>query len=316
MYEAPVLTAEGEKAKGKARSLPDSVFDGTIHEAVMWQAAKAYLANQRKGNASTRNRSRVAGGARKPWRQKGTGRARQGTIRAPQWRGGGVVFGPTNERNHRQELPRKVRSLARRSALNARADAGQVFVFESLALEAPKTKRVIALLEGAGAEGNVLILTHGHAPTLHRSARNIPQVRVVVFGQESAYDVLWSDAVLIESSALEAVAEAADAARPAAAARSAAAKPAVGTEPESDAKPGAEGEPEAKAKPEAKPKLTTKAKPRAEAKSKSKAKPKASAKAKATPRAEAKSKPKASAKAKTKAKADADDAAREEKDDG
>jgi large subunit ribosomal protein L4 len=217
MYEAPVFTAEGKKAKGSARALPVSIFDGTVHEAVLWQATKAYLANQRKGNASTRNRSAVRGGSRKPWRQKGTGRARQGTIRAPQWRGGGVVFGPTSARNHREELPRKVRGLARRSALNARAQGGQVIVFESLALEAPRTKAIIALLEGAGVEGKTLILTDGHAPIVHRSARNIPQVKVVAFGQESAYDVLWADAVLIEAAALDAVpeAEAAEAAQPA-----------------------------------------------------------------------------------------------------
>ncbi|MEN8377058.1 MAG: 50S ribosomal protein L4, partial [Gemmatimonadota bacterium] len=207
MFEATVFKADGKKAKGKALSLPESIFDGTVHEAAMWQAVKAYLANQRKAAAHTRGRSQVAGGSRKPWRQKGTGRARQGTIRAAHWRGGGVVFGPTAERNYRQEVPRKVRILARRSALNARASDGQIAVFESLGLDAPKTKSVIALLEGAGAEGNVLILTEGHAPAVYLSARNIPQVRVCAFGQESAYDVLWADLVLIESGALAAVGE-------------------------------------------------------------------------------------------------------------
>ncbi len=269
MYEAPVFTAEGKKAKGKPLALPESIFDGTVHEAVLWQAAKAYLANRRKGTASTRNRSRVRGGSRKPWRQKGTGRARQGTIRAPQWRGGGVVFGPTSERNHRQELPRKVRSLARRSALNARADEGRVLVFQTLELEAPKTKRVIALLEGSGAEGNVLILTHGNASAVHLSARNIPQVRVVAFGQESAYDVLWSDTVLIESTALEAVT---------------AQEPAPAAE-KTKARPKAK-----KATAEAKVKKAA-AEPKAEtgstaAKAEAKAKPRAKAKAKAAKDAE------------------------------
>ena len=215
MYEAPVFKADGTTAGGKPIALPESIFDGTVHEAVLWQAAKAYLANQRKGNASTKNRSAVRGGSRKPWRQKGTGRARQGTIRAPQWRGGGVVFGPTSERNHRQELPRKVRSLARRSALNSRAEDGRVFAFEALDLDVPRTKSVIALLEGTEAEGNVLILTNGHAPVVHRSARNIPQVKVCAFGQESAYDVLWSDTVLIDAAALEAVAAAEEETAPA-----------------------------------------------------------------------------------------------------
>ncbi|HSM36969.1 MAG TPA: 50S ribosomal protein L4 [Longimicrobiales bacterium] len=246
MYEAPVFTAEGKKAKGAARPLPESIFDGTVHEAVLWQATKAYLANQRKGNASTRNRSAVRGGSRKPWRQKGTGRARQGTIRAPQWRGGGVVFGPTSARNHREELPRKVRGLARRSALNARAQSGQVVVFESLALDAPRTKAIIALLEGAGVEGKTLILTNGHAPIVHRSARNIPQVKVVAFGQESAYDVLWADAVLIEAAALDAVpeAEAAKPAQPAKKKRAAKAQPA-----KAEKEKPAEAEEAAEAKP-------------------------------------------------------------------
>lgn len=205
MYKAPVITADGEKTG--ERDLPEALFDGTIHEAAMWQAVKAYLANQRQGTASTKTRAQVRGGSRKPWRQKGTGRARQGTIRAPQWRGGGTVFGPRPDRNFRQDLPRQVRWLARRSAYNMRAQDGGVFVIEALELDAPKTKRMAGLLAAIGvpesAGFNVLVLTDGYKPLVHRSARNIQGVQVTAFGQESAYDLLWADTLIIEAGALE-----------------------------------------------------------------------------------------------------------------
>lgn len=177
----------------------------------MWQTVKAYLANQRQATAATRKRGRVSGGNRKPWRQKGTGRARQGSTRAPHWRGGGVVFGPQPDRNFHEDVPKKVRWLARRSAYNARAQDEAVILVEGLDFDAPKTKRVIALLEGTGASGNVLILTDGYKPLVYLSARNIPGVQVVPFGHESAYNVLWADTLIIEASALERAAEVAHA---------------------------------------------------------------------------------------------------------
>ncbi|MBR9989188.1 MAG: 50S ribosomal protein L4 [Gemmatimonadetes bacterium] len=205
MYKAPVITAEGEKTGD--RDLPEVLFDGTVHEAAMWQVVKAYLANQRQGTASTKTRAQVSGGARKPWRQKGTGRARQGSIRSPQWRGGGSVFGPRPNRNFRQDVPKQVKWLARRSAYNVRAQDGGIFLLDSIQLDAPKTKAVVALLAAAGvapnAGFNVLVLTDGHKPVVHRSARNIPGVLVRPFGQESAYDLLWADTLIIEAPALE-----------------------------------------------------------------------------------------------------------------
>lgn len=209
MYKAPVISAAGEKVK--ELDLPDVLFDGTVHEPSMWQTVKAYLANQRQATAGTKTRSAVSGGNSKPWRQKGTGRARQGSIRAPQWRGGGTVFGPRTNRNFRQDVPKKVRWLARRSAYNVRAADGSVLLLESIELEKPRTKDVVRMLEGAGAKGNVLILTDGHNATLYLSARNLPGVEVRGFGQESAYDVLWADTLIIEASALERAAEVAHA---------------------------------------------------------------------------------------------------------
>lgn len=201
MVNAPVFTAEGEK-KGE-QALPASLFDGTVHEAAMWQAVKAYLANQRQATAATKTRAEVSGGNNKPWRQKGTGRARQGSIRSPQWRGGGNVFGPRADRNFRQELPKKVRWLARRSAYNARAQAGALLLVEPLEFEAPKTKAIVGVLDRCGAQGNVLILTDGHKPTVYLSARNLPGVQVRQFGQESTYDLLWADTVIVETPALQ-----------------------------------------------------------------------------------------------------------------
>ena len=213
MYKAPVFTAEGERTG--EQELPGSLFDGVINEAAMWQAVKAYLSNQRQATASTKSRSEVAGGGRKPWRQKGTGRARQGSIRSPQWRGGGNVFGPRADRNYRQELPKKVRWLARRSAYNARAEEGGVYLLESFTVEAPKTKRIMALIAALGvpanATANVLLLTDGQKPLAHLSARNLERFAVRPFGEESAYDVLWSDLVVIEAGALERAAEVAHA---------------------------------------------------------------------------------------------------------
>ena len=205
MFKAPVYSADGEKTGD--RDLPEVLFDGTVHEAAMWQVVKAYLANQRQGTAATKTRAHVKGGNRKPWRQKGTGRARQGSIRSPQWRGGGNVFGPRADRNFHQDVPKQVRWLARRSAYNVRAQDGGVHVIDAIQMDMPKTQRVVQLLALLGAPRNsgvnVLILTDGHKPVVHRSSRNIPGVLVRPFGQESAYDLLWADTLIIEAPALE-----------------------------------------------------------------------------------------------------------------
>jgi large subunit ribosomal protein L4 len=201
MFKARVVSPKGKKTT--ERDLPEVLFDGVIHEAAMWQSVKAYLANQRQGTSHTKTREWVSGGNKKPWRQKGTGRARQGSIRSAQWRGGGSVFGPRKERNFHEDIPKKVRWLARRSAYNARAEDGAIVIVESLQVETPKTQTVVKMLEAAGATGNVLLLTNEHSPVLYLSARNIPNVEVRQFGQESAYDLLWSDTVVIEGAALE-----------------------------------------------------------------------------------------------------------------
>jgi large subunit ribosomal protein L4 len=204
MIEAPHYSAEGTK-RGTNFSLPEDYFDGTVNEPVLHQAVKVYLNNQRQGTHQTKSRSFVSGGNQKPWKQKGTGRARQGSIRAPHWRGGGVVFGPT-PRDYRTEIPRKVRQLARKSALNARAREGAVHVIERLAFRAPKTAQLAGLLGSLGLDGRkALVLTAGHNLNAYLSGRNLPTVEVMAYPEASAYDILWSEAVLVEEGALTGV---------------------------------------------------------------------------------------------------------------
>jgi large subunit ribosomal protein L4 len=163
---------------------------------------KAFLANQRQGNASTKIRKYVTGGNQKPWKQKGTGRARQGSARAPHWVGGGTVFGPT-PRSYAQYVPRQVRALARKSALNARARENAIFVIDQFDYDAPRTARIKALVERLGVgDKKVLILTDGVKPNVFLSGRNLPTVHVMPYSDVSTYHILWSDVVLIEAGAL------------------------------------------------------------------------------------------------------------------
>jgi large subunit ribosomal protein L4 len=204
MIEAPHYSSAGAKRDANF-ALPAEYFDGTVNEPVLHQAVKVYLNNQRQGTHMTKSRSFVSGGNQKPWKQKGTGRARQGSIRAPHWRGGGVVFGPT-PRDYRTDIPRKVRQLARKSALNARAREGAVHVVERLAFRAPKTAQLVELLQSLGLnDRKALILTAGHNPNAYLSGRNLPGVEVMAYPEASAYDILWSEAVVVEEGALTGV---------------------------------------------------------------------------------------------------------------
>jgi large subunit ribosomal protein L4 len=212
MFKARYYKADGKK--GKAHALPDSVFDGIVNEAAMHQVVKAYLSNQRQGTAAAKTRSEVRGGSRKPWRQKGTGRARQGTIRAVQWEGGGIAFPPIPH-SWRVRVPKKVRTLARRSALNDRAEHDRVVVADLPAMEAPKTRGMTGFLGALELQGKTLILTHGKNDNIYLSARNLDQVEVMPFGTESVYDVLWANTVVIERSALDGLGGGAEEKKPA-----------------------------------------------------------------------------------------------------
>ncbi|MCA0376906.1 MAG: 50S ribosomal protein L4 [Gemmatimonadetes bacterium] len=199
-FEAPVYTAQGKQ--GGTRALPEGTFDGIVNVPVMHQAVKAFLANRRQGTAKTKTRGEVTGGNQKPWKQKGTGRARQGSTRAPNWPGGGTVFGP-QPRSYTQIVPRQVRQLARKSALNARAREGAVLLVESLPNGTPKTKAMAELLAklGVGTQ-KVLLLTDGVKQNAYLSARNLGRAHVMPYSDASTYHILWSDVVVIEASAL------------------------------------------------------------------------------------------------------------------
>ena len=169
LLRAPAYTAGGTERERV--ELPADLFDGVINMPVMHQAVKAYLSNQRLGLAYTKTRGLVTGGNQKPWKQKGTGRARQGSRRAPQWVGGGTVFGPTG-RKYVQTVPRQIRALARKSALNARAREDALIVIDNFNYDKPSTKQMVSLLDALGVTNRkVLILTDGAKQNVFRGGR-------------------------------------------------------------------------------------------------------------------------------------------------
>ena len=186
--------------------LPEAVFGITPHTAVMHEVLVAQLAGRRTGTHSTKTRGEVAGSTRKIYRQKGTGRARHGSRKAPIFRGGGITFGP-RPRDYAQDTPKKVRRLAVRSALSAKAADGKVIVVESLQLEAPKTSAVAELLDRLPVAGKTLIVTPAPEALLVRSAANLPQVKVIAAASLNVHDVLATDYVVLTKSAVDAVAE-------------------------------------------------------------------------------------------------------------
>lgn len=205
MADSTNLQAHAYSAQGTPRetvALPGDVFDGTVNMPAMHLAVKAYLANQRQGTHATKTRRWVVGGNQKPWRQKGTGRARQGSTRAPNWPGGGTVFGP-QPRGYTQAITRQAKALARKSALNARAGEGALHVIDAFQYAAPKTSQMAQLLARLDvAHRKVLVLTDGVKPNVFLSGRNLPNVHVMPYADASTYHILWSDVVLVESGAL------------------------------------------------------------------------------------------------------------------
>src|SRR6266853_365358 len=200
MIEAPHYSAAG--AKKKSVPLPAALFDGTVNEHVLHRAVVTYLANQRQGTHDTKTRAEVSGGNQKPWRQKGTGRARQGSTRAPHWRHGGVAHGP-HPRSYRLGIPKKMRQLAKKSALNARAREGALVIVDTLEYQKPKTKDLVALFKKIAAGKKVLVLTASDSHNVYLSGRNIPDVRVMRFADATAYEILWAQTVMVEIGAFE-----------------------------------------------------------------------------------------------------------------
>ena len=182
--------------------LSDAVFGIEPNVNVMHAYVVNYLANQRQGTQSTLTRTEVSGGGRKPWRQKGTGHARQGSTRAPQWTHGGVALGP-KPRDYRYSINRKEKSLAARSALSSKVSAGEMIVLDALKVEEYKTKTIVKMLSALGADKKVLIVTDGVDRKVVKSAGNIPGVKTAVVGSLNVYDMLNCDKIVIVKSAVE-----------------------------------------------------------------------------------------------------------------
>jgi large subunit ribosomal protein L4 len=206
--QVPVYNIQGEQVS--EAELRDDIFAAPVNHALMHQALVRQLANARLGTHKTKARGEVRGGGRKPWRQKGTGRARQGSIRSPQWRGGGVVFGPT-PRSYRKKMPRKMRRQALRSALSVKATESQLVILDALEITEPKTRHVLSLLQNLdvhltkGQASSVLILLPERDEVILRSVRNLAQVRTLVARYLNVRDLLKFDCILVPLASLEVI---------------------------------------------------------------------------------------------------------------
>ena len=200
---AKVYDREG-KESGQVE-LP-SVFNAPVNQAVLHQAVLRQLANDRQGTAQTKTRGQVSGGGKKPWKQKGTGHARQGSTRAPQWRHGGTVFGP-HPRTYEQKMPRKQRRLALRSALSAKSQEDAVRVVEEIVLETPKTRVLANLFDQLGGGTRTLFVIPEHDLLLEKSTRNLAGVKTILATNLNPSDVLAADTIVFARSALAQVEE-------------------------------------------------------------------------------------------------------------
>jgi large subunit ribosomal protein L4 len=194
MPQVPVYNMAGEQVD--TIDLNDKIFAAPIREVTIHQAAVRQMANLRQGTASTKTRSFVSGGGAKPWRQKGTGRARQGSTRAPQWRHGGIVFGP-HPRDYRQEMPRKARRAAVRSLLTTKVNENRLKVLDQLALEEGKTKLMAGLLKALAVEGKALISMGASDENAVRASRNIPTIKALPAANLNALDLLKYDTLIL-----------------------------------------------------------------------------------------------------------------------
>lgn len=204
MPKVAVYTMAGEQAG--EMELNESVFGVEVNEAVVHQAVLMQLASQRLGTHATKTRGMVRGGGRKPWKQKGTGRARSGSTRSPIWVGGGTVFGPS-PRSYAFRMPRKQRRLAIRCALSSKVENGELIVLESMELAQPKTKSVVEMLGKFDAAKKVLIITADENETVERSARNIPGVKAIGSNGLNVIDILHHTKLFITKDAVNRIEE-------------------------------------------------------------------------------------------------------------
>lgn len=205
MSELSLYNIEGSQV-GEVE-LNEGIFNVEVNEHVVHEAVTAQLAAKRSGTASTKTRSEVRGGGRKPWRQKGTGRARHGSIRSPIWVGGGTTFGP-KPKDYSKDIPKKVKKLAVKSALTSKVNKDELIIVDKMEFDIPKTKQMVEVLEALNVKDQkVLIMTAQKDENVYKSARNIPGVKVLVASAVNVYDILDNEKLIATKDAIEKVEE-------------------------------------------------------------------------------------------------------------
>jgi len=204
MPKVDVLNINGQKVD--EIELSESIFGIEVSESAVYEVIKNHLANKRQGTQSAKTRAEVRGGGRKPWRQKGTGRARHGSIRSPQWIGGGVVFAP-KPRDYSYSIPKKVKRLAMKSVLTSKVNEGKIIVVDAIEMETPKTKDFIKMLSAVNAGKKSLVVTAENSPVVVKSGRNIPGVKVAFANVINVYDIMNHESFIITKDAVKKVEE-------------------------------------------------------------------------------------------------------------
>lgn len=189
--------------KKKEISLKEEIFGIDLKPSLVSETIQSYLSNLRQGTKKTKTKGEVRGGGRKPWRQKGTGRARAGSIRSPLWRGGGTIFGPTGEENYAKKINKKKRVLTLKSVLSMKANESNILTIEDFKLNKPKTKEVVKILEALPLKGRILFILPEKDESLIKTTRNLPYIKTVLFSSLNSLDVLNADKILFTVKALE-----------------------------------------------------------------------------------------------------------------
>lgn len=211
MKVLPIYNLKGEKTEKKVQ-LPEDLIVDSVDSDLVYQVVVSMFSNQRKSRASTKTRDEVRGGGRKPWRQKGTGRARAGSIRSPLWRGGGVVFGPTPEKNYKKDIPFNMKRKVFLGILNEKLNNNKVFLLEKIEFDQPKTKKMIEFLnkffqKESDFPKSILIILSEKKPKIQKSCSNIPNVWAVPIDSLNLLDLMKFDVLFIESEALKKIEE-------------------------------------------------------------------------------------------------------------
>lgn len=204
MPKVNVLNLSGDKVE--EITLAEEIFGIEPNEHAVYEAVKNILANRRQGTQSAKTRAEVKGGGKKPWRQKGTGRARQGSIRAPQWTGGGIVFAP-KPRDYSYKIPKKVRRLALKSVLSSKVETEDMIVLDALVMEEASTKKAVEILKNIDAKEKAIVLVADGSDNVRKSFRNIPKVATLALGEINVYDLLKYDTVVLTKEAVKKIEE-------------------------------------------------------------------------------------------------------------